>query len=656
MQLEKILHFWKSRRPDVVAEGILKTWGALGVAMFAVIYYARYYRSGLNLGGEGGTVAVVAMRLMEGQRPIVDTFLGYNVMWFYPVAWLFELTGPNYIALRIFFFAICTVTGVLAFYVVRRVTGSGWVATLAALGPVLIPGMMFRNYMGFLAMLNMLMLLQAYVFEQRTAGRQGLWMAAAGAALGLTYLVRIDLGTFFTVITLGLVVLYPLGKRGELAFRARQAVGGLMLTVVMLGATHAPFYHDAVRRGYDEAFVGQYTGWIHLVRYLASLELAKKPEPLPAPVVDETINLKTAVSENSRFESLAGASRPLQPLQENADSGIKPETSPQPAAPAATPVPVEMGAPVPSPTPEEKKARDLESEDYLQKRSWGDFSQEKSFYDRAFVLITYLPIPVALLIVLPAALVLLLALVRGNFALRTEALAVLVTAGSALTLFPQYFFFRPDTPHLSEFMVPFLIAMVCALWMAVVWVGRERRRAAALWCAVLVLFCAADIGLYFYHSYPKESAGTIAARRKRKSELVAQNGVQVFLKTKERDELQQLCDLVARYTKPGDYLTCYPYAPTVNFMTDRPSFEYNLYVDNAYNVSTFHADTLREIGKYRPAAIVIDNRDINKTEDSRFKNWAAPTYAWIKENYAYAGTFRRQELYFRPDLYTPSPP
>ena len=622
MQLEKIFRFGKDGRPLALAEDFLRKWGALVVAVFALFYYGSYYRSGLNLGGEGGTVAVVAMRLMEGQRPMVDTFLGYNVMWFYPVAALFEVTGPNYVALRIFFFAICTLTGVMAFYVVRRVTGSGWFATLAALGPVLIPGMIFRNYMGFLAMLNMLLLLQAYVFEQRSVRGQRGWMAAAGAALGLTFLVRIDLGTFFAVITLGLIVLYPLGKRGEFAIRLRQAVWGLVLAVVMFLATHAPFYADAVRRGYEEAFVGQYTGWIGLVRYLAVLELTKKPEPVPppAPVVE------------------------------------KPAPTPTPEV-QATPEEIKPPEPLPVPSPpavEETKKRDVESEDYLQKRSWGDFFQGKSFYDRAFVIITYLPVPSALLIVIPAALVLLVALARRNFLLRTEALAVLVTAGSALTLFPQYFFFRPDTPHLSEFMVPFLIAMACALWMAVVWT--RRRRAAAVWCAVLMLFCVADIGLYFYHSYPKESAGTIAARRKRKSELVAQNGVRVWLRSSERDALQQFCDLVARHTKPGDYLVTYPYAPTVNFMTDRPSFEYNLYVDNAYNVSTFHEDTLREFAKYRPAAIVIDNRDINQTEDSRFKNWAAPTYAWIKANYAYAGTFRRQELYFRPDLYTPTTP
>lgn len=601
MQLEKFLQFWHGRRPDRLAEAILHRWGGLVVAVFAVLYYAQYFRSGLNLGGEGGTVAVVAMRLMEGQRPMVDMFLGYNVMWFYPVAWVFELNGPNYLALRFFFFALCTVTGVMAFYVVRRVTGLGWLATVVALGPVLIPGMMFRNYMGFLAMLNMLLLLQAYVFEQRSPWRQRAWMAGEGAALGLTYLVRIDLGAFFTAITVGLIVLYPLGKRGEVGRRLRQAAWGLLFTVGMFVVTHVPFYWDAQQRGYGEAFTSQYTNWINLVRYLAELELAKRAAP-PSP----------APSDRS-------------------------------SAPAAPTEPVVQA---------EQPARDVEAEEYLQKQSWNDFFSAETFYDRAFVLITYLPIPVALLMILPAGGVFLFAVARGNFPLRTEALAVLITTGSALTLFAQYFFFRPDTPHLSEFMVPFLVAMTCAMWTAVRWA--RGRPLVAVWAGVLILFCLTDAGLYFYHSYPKESAGTIAAARKRKSELVAENGVRVFLKRQEQEELQALCDLVKTHTRPGDYLVTYPYSPTVNFMTDRPSFEYNLYVDNAHNVSSFHEESLNEFARYRPAVIVIDNRPINKTEASRFKNWAAQTYAWIQENYTYAGTFRRQELYFRPDLGAPT--
>ena len=188
----------RARTAGLRLESILRKWGALAVAILAVLYYALYYRSGLNFSGEGGTVAIVAMRLLEGQRPIVDTFLGYNVMWFYPVSWLFKLTGPDYTALRIFFFSLCTLTGVLAFLVVRRVSGNGCYSVLIALGPVLIPGMLFRNYMAFIVMLNMLVLLEAWVFEQSKRLRQICWMTAAGAVLGLTYLLRIDLGAFFT--------------------------------------------------------------------------------------------------------------------------------------------------------------------------------------------------------------------------------------------------------------------------------------------------------------------------------------------------------------------------------------------------------------------------------------------------------------------------
>ncbi|HEY5704579.1 MAG TPA: hypothetical protein VIS96_03280 [Terrimicrobiaceae bacterium] len=599
------MQFLRKPSPRIISflarmEAGLKTWGALGVAVFAILYYALYYRSGLNFSGEGGTVALIALRLLDGQRPIVDTFLGYNLMWFYPVAWLFQLTGPDYTALRVFFFGLCTATGVLAFFVLRRVTDSGWFSVLAALGPVLIPGMLFRNYMAFLVMLNMLSLLQAYVFEQRTKRRQVLWMGGAGAALGLTYLMRIDLGAFFTVITAGLIALYPFGLRGGPARRLLLAGAGAFLAVVMFCATHAPFYLDAVKRGYAGPFVAQYTGWIGMVRYLAFQQFAKPPA-LPEPSSVPTAETRQIVAQPT---------------------------------PAATP---------------RQRNRDVDSESYLQKRSLADVVQARTLSDRTFALATYLPIPAALLIIIPAGVLLVWALVRSDFALRTEALAMLVTTGSALTLFPQYFFFRPDTPHLSEFMAPFLVAMACASWLACRW--RSKHRFGKIYWGLMVTICLLNVALYFIHAFPKESSGSVAARTKRKYELVAENGVRVWLKQKEREEIAEICRVIKTYTKPTDYVVCYPYAPTINFMTRRPSYEYNLYVDNAHNVSEFFAETLAEVTKYRPGAILIDNRALNQTEDSRFHNWAAETYEWIKTHYSYAGTFRRQEIYLRPDLY-----
>ena len=587
-------------------EKTLFRYGVWIVLLVAIVYYGSYYRCGLPLAGEGGTVAVIAMRLMEGQRPLVDTFLGYNLMWFYPVVWLFQLTGPNYTALAIFFFSLCAITGMLTFLVVRKISKTGWFAFLTALGPVLIPGMMFRNYMGFLAVLNMLCLLQAYVFEQPGRWRQLVWMALAGIAVGITYLFRIDLGAFFTLILLGLAVLYCFGKRGEGGSRFRLAAAGLVLTALLFVATHAPFYLDAVRRGYAREFVAQYSGWIGMVRYLASQQIAKSSPP-PVCVWQRLTIRRLSIR------------CPAAASNETAHSGKEVETG------------------------------DLDAADYLQRSPLSQLTGNETFRNKAFILITYLPIPLAALILSASGFVFLAAFWRRDFALRTEALAVIIVTGSALTVFPQYFFFRPDTPHLSEFMVPFMIALSCAGWTFVRW----SRAGVIAWIftGVFLGVAVADVGLYFYHTFPKESAGTIAARSKRKYELVAENGVRVLLKQREQEESQKLCEVIKAHTQAGDYLVTYPYSPTVNFMTDRRSYEYNLYVDNAYNVSGFHADTLREVEKYRPAAIIIDNRAINKAEASRFGNWAHETYDWVREHYTYAGTFRRQEVYLRPDLY-----
>jgi hypothetical protein len=596
----QFLRRWAPQNTDfwVRLESRLKTWGGLIVAIFAVIYYSLYYRSGINFSGEGGTVALVAMRLLEGQRPIVDTFLGYNVMWFYPVAWLFQLVGPDYTALRMFFFGLCMTTGVMAFFIARRVTGSGWFSILAAMGPVLIPGMIFRNYMAFLAMLNMLVMLQAYVFEQTTKLRQIFWMAAAGVSLGLTYLMRIDLGTFFTVMSAGLIVLFPFGRRQGIASSLALAATGASLAVIMFFATHAPFYIDGLKRGYAEPFAAQYTNWLAMVRYLASQQLAKPSAPAP-------------VSTEAQIQPTSAESTPI----------------------AAPP----------------RKSGDVDSEGYLQKRALTDVLGARTLYDRFFALATYLPIAVSLLIILPAAALLLAALVSRDFALKTKALALLVTTGSSLTLFPQFFFFRPDTPHLSEFMAPFMVAIACAVWLALEW--RKKNRLVAGYCLAVMILGLGNVAVYFFHAFPKESSGSIAARKMRKHEFVGENGVRVWLKQKECEDIAGIFRVLQTYTKPSDYVVCYPYAPTINFMVNRPSYEYNLYIDNAHNVSQFFQETLAEVEKYRPAAILIDNRALNQTEDSRFRNWAPETYEWITTNYAHAGTFRRQEIYLRPDLY-----
>lgn len=577
-------------------ERFLHRYGWQILIAFAVWYYGQYYRTGLNLGGEGGTAGVLAMRLMEGQRPIADTFLGYNVMWFYPIVWMFELIGPNYLALRIYFFVICTIGAVLGFLVLRRNTGSGIFALLVASLLILMPGMIFRNYMPFQGLLNMYVLLQAYVFTQSSWRWTIFWQAVAGLALGLTYLLRIELGIFFSIINIGLAVLYPLGYRKQFLARLPLAVSGVVLAAVMVFATHAPVFADARARGFDKDLWDQYGMWLGFLGVGLKQQILEKAQPAtdaaPTPVAEAAVSV--AVADTQEGPDRNGLLR----------------------------IPV------------------------------SEIGSQPTFYDQAYILITYLPILCSILILALAGAALLWSLVKGQAETWVISLTILTCLGASLTLFPQFFIFRPDTPHLSEFMAPFLVTLGCAVWHAfrVGWRWSSRIGKVVLFAAVAI--CVVNIALYTYHTMPKESGGTIGKAGKKKHEFVAENGVRVLLGSKEKEERQGVYDAVMKYTKPDDFVVCYPYAPTINFMTNRRSYEYNLYADNATETRTFHDETVAELQKYQPAIIVIDNRDINKSDSSRFSTWAASTYEYIRAHYHAEGKFGRQEVYVRPDLVT----
>jgi hypothetical protein len=182
-------------------------WLLLGIA---VAYYATYSLSGLDLGGEGGTTAVYAQRLLEGQRPFVDTFLGYNVLWFYPLVWLFQIFGPNFTVVRIFFFALSIITALLAYRTVRRVSNSALLAFGCGLVLILIPGIQFRNYLGLLGVANLAALLEALGLPQRSPKHRLIWIVVAALSIALTFLIRIELGLFFSGVALASVVAYLL--------------------------------------------------------------------------------------------------------------------------------------------------------------------------------------------------------------------------------------------------------------------------------------------------------------------------------------------------------------------------------------------------------------------------------------------------------------
>ena len=603
------------------------------LAGFAVLYYSLYVNAGLNLGGEGGTAGVLAMRLLSGQRPIVDTFLGYNVLWFFPVAGLFDLTGPNYLVLRWYFFAFCTTSGLLTYFVVHGYTRNAWYAAIPAVMVILVPGMQFRNYMPFLGILNALLLTRAFVLRRESWQKSLAWMLGAGAGLGLTLLFRIDLGIFCTLIFLGLAVLYPFGEQGLFLRRATLAVAGVAGGLLLAVALHLPVWNDAKARGYDQAFREQYTGWLGMISSEFRQQMA------------------------NFSESNKPAERPSQAIAKNL---------PALTAPAAIPE-------------HEPHVNSWVDRGALARAPLSDVVRAKKWTDKSFAISTYLPILISALAILAGTAGLLAALVRRDPEAKERFLYPLTVLGCALTLSPQFYFFRPDTPHLSEMMVPFLAALALFIWAA----GRlaisllnhrsgslpqhdrlaeepettsaatcgsktQARNPAAGYCAsAFAVLCAAAATIYFSHAFPKESSGSIAAKKMASHEFRALNGVNVKVRDRDAIWLPKLRDAVLRSSSPGEYVLCLPYSPTINFMTDRPSPMHNLYVDNTVGEKEFLAYFMKLVAEAPPAVIVIDERKINGNEISRFRNWAPQIYEWLWKNYVFVGRYSLNEVFAR---------
>lgn len=593
--------------PNGKGERFLRSWWWPLLLAFALLYYGQYYRAGLYPAAEGGVESVVALRLLEGQRPIVDTFLGYNLLWFYPVVWLFKVVGPSYTALRLFFLTLCTVTGLVSFRVVLKTTGRAWAAFLAGILVLVIPGQMFRNYMAFLAVVNMTLFLSAYVLPSGSILRRLLWMAACGVMLGITFLIRIDVGVFLSILLLGLTVLFPFFPWGELPLQRRlvMALAGLALTFLGLFATHLPVYLDARQRGFSREFVGQYLQWPDMIR-VQGIRMAG----IASQMVSTTLH------------------------RVNGPASL-------PAGSGGAPAPTVAATGHPTPAPASAKI----SSAALERRSL--FSGDAR--DRMLALNIYLPVLLGLVLGAGGLATLLRALFYRDEAVGRRGLIVLTCLGCSSALFPQYFFWRPDMVHLSEFMVPMTVtAIVSALLVAGSWkvsTPRFSRTCGALF----ILLLAVMLVLYYINACQSQSSGGIATLQNKRMEFRAENGVRVKLTPGEFRTATALREIIAAVSMPGEYLICYPYNPEINFMADRPSYEHNLYADNAIPAERFHRDAVAKIEKNRPVAFVITDWEVNNTEESRFSVWAAATYGYITSHYVRAYQNGNVEVYVRPD-------
>ena len=557
----------------------------------ALLYYGSYYRHDLRFRDEGGTVALGAQRLLNGERPIVDVTLNYNVLWFYPVVALFKWCGVNFVLMRAYFLALSALAALIAFFAVSRAGRQPWIAFAVALLCLLVPGMVFKNYIPLLVIANSSLLLRAALTAPRTT-RSFFHVAGGGVLVGLTFLIRIDLGLFFTALWLGLHFLRMFDRTVPLTRKFPVFLAGSALTVGLAWLVHLPVLADARARGFEPQFTAQYRSWAHLIEN----------------------GLRTKIGL---------------PARKYAAQQARPERV------ADTPI--------------------FWNTEILKRNAWNDFVSATDWEKRALVPLTYLPIfTISGLLAWT-----LVRLARGLRATDPEAwrqpLGALVLLGGALTAFPQFFFFRPDAPHLSEFSPGYWVGVTGAALLLGACDGSWKNTpiSARIFSGLL----AAHAALYLSCMMPNRWTGTIAAREYHDTRFTAANGVDVYVSAASRDSLRALCQVVAENSQPGEYLVAYPYHPTINVMTDRPTYEKDVYIDNSTRTRRWDEEAIKRFEKFQPAVIVLSDWAVNGHDGSRFSVWAAPTKKWIQANYESRGTFKTDvdefEVFTRPAAKSP---
>ena len=428
-------------------------------------------------------------------------------------------------------------------------------------------------------------------------------MAFCGAALSVCFLIRIEPSLLIAVVWIGLVILYPIGIRGAFVRRLKVVVIGTVLALVAFAAVHTPFVVHAHQRGFGREFLNQYVQFFGLFQWELKKEIQK---------ARGAVHLEFAHPEGS--------------------ATLK----------AGLPLPVATVTVV---------SQDSESAGRDGRRGRPDLNELIKWNGSPFFTLSiYLPVLASAASALAGTLLFLFGIARGHERGRFFGLLLLTTTGTALSLFPQYFFFRPDSVHLAEFMAPFYPALACAAF-AGWWIFQNFKTHIGRLCGlVLPILCGLQVIVAFNSLYGREGSGSIRLARGKTAMFHAPGGIDFRVKPAELHDWQGLRDALLRHSQAGDFLITYPYVPLLNIMAQRPSYQFKLYVDNATESANFSKNAIADFEKNKPALVVINNRDINKTEISRFKNWAAPFYQHIANQYVLEGTyFGRIEVFVRPD-------
>jgi hypothetical protein len=523
------------------------------LAAAGIVYYGAFYNYAFHWTDEG-SVALLSERLSAGERPYIDIEPGYGVLWFYPLALLFEIFGVRFSIVRIYFLTLAFVTSLVSYSLMFLLTKDRRVALTVAMLVLLLPGTIHKTYIPLLVIAGAYVL---FLYDARTLEPTvPAWVATAGNGmyLALSFLVRGDIATVYAVLVVsyhGLTGLHAALRERNWA-RAVVFPRRILGFVIVAAVVTLPFALQAAAGGYEQGFIRQYS--TVAMGLISNIQARLLPPSDAATAVAGTL--------------LARA--PLLRFRE----------------------------------------------------------------ETQLVFLTYAP----LLVFLSIGLFLFIGLLRQSGTLRgvsdflDENIYLVFLSIGALSAFPQFFVFRPDMAHLSQFLPGFLV--LCGYFSFLLSRSSGAGVAPGIlrqWgCRSFVLFCIAYV-LAFANRYDDG----FKCRRGRDQRFRVEDRIDVYLNRGEFKLLNQLNSAISESSRRGEFVLCFPYCPGINFIAVRPTFQRSLYVDDSYLVlqPEWLKEMRQQIVAKRPRVIVIWNWDVNGTEISRFPNWAAPLYRFIVDTY-----------------------
>ncbi|WGD30041.1 hypothetical protein AncyloWKF20_20195 [Ancylobacter sp. WKF20] len=200
-----------------------------------------------------------------------------------------------------------------------------------------------------------------------------------------------------------------------------------------------------------------------------------------------------------------------------------------------------------------------------------------------------------------------------------------------LASFPHYMLFRPDLPHVANFMPGYIALMAIFAWQVSggdILTGQRYGRARRLWLRLIGWLFALVIGasLALYGAIGLILPGTGAITRSYGADQPFQiaTGETRYVTPADKALLSQVKALVEAHSAPGERIVCLPFCPGIAFISDRRMLLREFYADDSFLLTDpgWIDRTIAKTLSARTPVVVVYDWAVNATDISRVPVWA----------------------------------